>query len=622
MKKGLLKRIGLFTSVVGMTVAPVAAVVSCGASSIKMKDYKLLPTYTGQADQLISLGISPDYYPLQLNQTKPYKYLTNPALYMGLQKELNPSFATKFDAKIKELFDAIPEQGKSWWNMMAEKNDNTNPNSEYWTTKKGDFLLYEHYLLDDDKKILDKEQSPSYGVAIETNFRMSEDPFTRLPKEVIDQFMDNPDTTLPLAQELQKAFGLRDSSNAKVASMWNGNIPLIKGKEDHWKIKSPLFNDAYFAYIWHTQFLDNKQFQASSFNKFILNKDGHKSEHIFNSDNKLDDVLARLFEKATIPETLGELTKYGTNYVHQGNRVKQTRHHPIYDAQSAVGVAPMFEGARRDNMLYLYNLASQLTHKVKGQNLIGEPVSAGSKADKEAKYLQSVFKGDIRLPKMETAFINASSIASNFDTRLKHIKKYFEDINVNGKTFAFVTIAPGGGVSTIQTNSKYSFLYDRLGLNYPLPNDMDTAYAHGIREADVASANLDNQSTFSMDDNGWFWNIGDGSRDFKNLNKFEGKADFGVLAIRPAENEWLKSTTGTADRMTLDGVSTTGLTHVNYDLWNEGLKTPFVINMILDQMIEKAEAYAKTQKTTIDTKSQDRINASNWGTYWTSTFVA
>ena len=135
----------------GVIAAPIATVVSCGTSSQQEeKHYKLLPTYTGQADQLIALGISPDYYPYQLNQTKAYGYLTNPAQYMEAQKKANPVFAKAFNNKIASLFGAIGDKGRSWWNMNAEKNDNSNPNPEYWTSKSGDLTLYEHYLLDDN----------------------------------------------------------------------------------------------------------------------------------------------------------------------------------------------------------------------------------------------------------------------------------------------------------------------------------------------------------------------------------------------------------------------------------------------------------------------------------------
>ena len=104
----------LSVGVATTAIAPLATVISCGISSEQQeKHYKLLPTYTGQADQLIALGISPDYYPYQLKQTHAYGYLTNPAQYMGVQKKANPAFAKAFNEKIASLFGAIGDKGRS-----------------------------------------------------------------------------------------------------------------------------------------------------------------------------------------------------------------------------------------------------------------------------------------------------------------------------------------------------------------------------------------------------------------------------------------------------------------------------------------------------------------------------
>ncbi|RTZ68029.1 MAG: hypothetical protein DSZ21_02545 [Tenericutes bacterium] len=95
-------------------VATPIIVVSVLKPIVKMKKYKILPTYTGQADQLIALGIAPDYYPVQLNEKHAYKYLTDPRVYMDVQHEVNPDFARKFEDKIKSLFSQISEVGRTW----------------------------------------------------------------------------------------------------------------------------------------------------------------------------------------------------------------------------------------------------------------------------------------------------------------------------------------------------------------------------------------------------------------------------------------------------------------------------------------------------------------------------
>lgn len=56
-------------------------------------------------------------------------------------------------------------------------------------------MLYEHYLLDDGAKTVSDETAPRHTntpqTFIETNFRASRDPYTRLPKVIIDALLDD-----------------------------------------------------------------------------------------------------------------------------------------------------------------------------------------------------------------------------------------------------------------------------------------------------------------------------------------------------------------------------------------------------------------------------------------------
>lgn len=70
MKKNKLKIAALSIGTIGTILAPVATLVACNDSNVSdtssadsIATYKVLPTYTGQADQLIALGIKSDYYP-------------------------------------------------------------------------------------------------------------------------------------------------------------------------------------------------------------------------------------------------------------------------------------------------------------------------------------------------------------------------------------------------------------------------------------------------------------------------------------------------------------------------------------------------------------------------------
>jgi len=97
MKKINKALLGLGT--LGAAVAPLASVVACGGSE-NVTNYKILPTYTAQADQLIALGIKPDYYPYQLDKTDIFGYLKNPGTFMEVQDQ---AFKTAFTNKIHEL---------------------------------------------------------------------------------------------------------------------------------------------------------------------------------------------------------------------------------------------------------------------------------------------------------------------------------------------------------------------------------------------------------------------------------------------------------------------------------------------------------------------------------------
>ena len=120
--------------------------------------------------------------------------------------------------------------------------------------------------------------------------------------------------------------------------------------------------------------------------------------------------------------------------------------------------------------------------------------AAATKINENEAMLAKDFKGDARLGKMKNALKNANSIAGNLDARLTAIKAYFKAIGAENKVVALTTVAPGGGVSTIQTNSKYSFLFDRLGLKYPMPKNFKTITK--------VSGDKESPSVFSMDDNG------------------------------------------------------------------------------------------------------------------------
>lgn len=164
------------------------------------------------------------------------------------------------------------------------------------------------------------------------------------------------------------------------------------------------------------------------------------------------------------------------------------KHHPIYDQQVELGAAPMFEGAMRDNSLYLYDLASKITN-----------ATTSDTSSEAYKNLEAAFASEPEVwAQMQNALKNADKIQTELKARMDKIKVLVDKLG--NPTFGFVSIAPGGGVSTIQSSSKYSFLYHELGFKQPIPNDISEMTKN--EEAVEANKTVGGTSLFNMDDNG------------------------------------------------------------------------------------------------------------------------
>lgn len=606
--KNKFKKISISLVAGTIAMSPAIASISCG--KVKIEKFKILPTYTSHADMLMSLGITPDYYPVQLNTgNKIYDYITNPKKHMS--NEQSEEFKNQIANELSKQYNQIKKIGRSWWNQNAEKADNTNPSPEYWTKKYGEIVFYEHYLLDDDKKAIDSNEAPGYKYAVEANFRAAQDPYTRVPKKSIEDFA-NKNTTNALSIEFQKAFGLRKKDGSIIENMWSNDVPIIK--HSAWNTENEYFDDAYFAYTWNFKYLNNSNFINSQFASFVKNSNGGTSENVFyEHDNNIDYILAELFNAATLDGELSNLEKI--NYLKiKDEQNTNLYHHPIYDAQTEVGEAPMFEGSRRDPMIYFYQLASSLSQLINGQDEMGNNLqNAGLK-----EYYENIFEGDYRYTKMQNALENANLIASNFKTRLENIKILVESMGILGKTFGIVTVEPGDGVATIQTNSKYDFLLDKIGLKYPIPSNFSTEYISGS----IEEKHVTKDSMYTMDDNSWFWNLGSqtqssgASNDYKFIDNFAQSADFGVITTRDISWSNMKENNKNKFINIFKGNKIYNI--VDYDIWNEGLKAPFALNMVVDQMVDSIIKYANDINVTPDIAKKS--NAYQWGNYWTNIF--
>jgi len=699
---------------VAATIAPVVTVLSCGSNSEDgTRKFHILPTYTGEADQLLSLGVHSDYYPLQLNSKAPFDYISNAAKYMTQQ---SPDFKNKFQERLNNLMPKI--QGASWWNQDAKNSDDDRIDNTYWQKQHGDILLYEHYLLDDDQKIIESSWAPGHNneTTIQTNFRASRDPYTRIPKGVFYGWDLSDEQAEKLSKGQSLAVGGEISSTAPAKNetgMWLDGGKLkskIMGEEvtdaieitqadakiivSLRKVKKDfdekgtgngewVYNDWFFVDFFHRNFLDNEQFQTSHFKDWIIDS---TKENPFDDDATIAGQLQALFDASTYRENE---VKNGIPHSSTAHGSTVVSHHPIYEQQGGeIGAAPMFEGAMRDNQLYLYNVASQLDNLVTYGTPYGQqhynslPKTAPhaevvgiqkiARSQDEADEIKNWIKNNIpssQVDEMKLAFDNANQITGELKTRMAAMKDYFQALGLEGKRFGLMTIAPGKGVSTIQTMSKFSFIYKELGFKQPIPSNLHNlamgakTFSDGwqtdgsntfLEDGSVKDTAQDaikeavgDGSMFNMDDNGWFWNLGeegDGTTEGTTLEAdklelFKGTFDLGILATKDTNYDAeIGHNPGIALKVAQlfdeNAVSSNAKTilakareNASYDLWNEGLKTPFVMHMLLDQIVTKAEEYAEAHKSETginapsSVPSAKKAAAINWGNYFSNKFI-
>lgn len=715
----------------GITL-PLATTLACGNPSDGIRHFNIFPTYTGQADQLIALGINADYYPTQLNLKNPYKYLTSPQQYMVVQDtEFKNAFATALNKLIPETI------GPSWWNQDAKDSDDSNINNTYWQKQEGSIMFYEHYLLDDDKKIIEKSWAPKHTeeATIQTNFRASRDPYTRLPKGVFlgwDLSKEEVDATLKANASVEQnsylyevvltptnAGGYTLSDPVKInPTSESATKPNYRISKYELQVISSLksqtlnsrgegswtYNDRFFVEQYHKMFLDNSEYQNSPFIKWFIDSSEESpfttSQDRLNNNN-LDTQIKALFDASTYTEdeiNAGIKQDSASNprlaKMKKPMNISILEHHPIYEQQEGeVGAAPMFEGAMRDNQLYLFDVAWQLdnlatTGSVWGNQFIetlpekrpANVTSDGVQSKEEATQVVNWIKANItseQYKQLTKAFDNATQITDQLYKRMADMRQYFINLGVvagtktdgsvvnNSKSFGVFTLAPNKGTSTIQTMSKYSFIYKELGFAQPVPaniNDLSSGakkflggwspnqnnyisnkYLNDGVVSSEASSEIQEavgpNAIFNMDDNGWFWTLGPaGKLDADRIDLFADQFDIGVITARDTNYnaEIIGNQSNIAPRVanlfsnyasTDNALDFINKNRVDYDLWNEGLKTPFVMHMILDKIIAQVESYVakvndKSMQEVQKIDSISRTKAINWGNYFTNDFIS
>ncbi|GCE64095.1 hypothetical protein MHSWG343_11030, partial [Candidatus Mycoplasma haematohominis] len=165
--------------------------------------------------------------------------------------------------------------------------------------------------------------------------------------------------------------------------------------------------------------------------------------------------------------------KFQMNYPTNTSKPSKT-HHPALEQQVLPGTAPLAEGSQKDIIVFLYQFAASIDKYTKSSEFSHE------------------FASDLRKEAMENVLSNVGEIAANFKERIKNIRDYFKAIGVvdssfdpeatspnwtttNSKTFTVLTYPPsafGAGEATIQSMSKFPFIYKDIGLKQPIPANL------------------------------------------------------------------------------------------------------------------------------------------------------
>lgn len=187
---------GLNKKLVLATLAP-----CCSPSLLAIKGskthshYRILANYNGQAELLLSLQITPDYFPYQFKQRSLYDYLTNINRYLVVNEktsEKKKQLKEKLQKRIDELISKVSTFGPSLWNEDLYSGGLVNRNVQFWNTKSADYLFLEQFIVDDSSDPLFLIQRlPKHKHLAITNFRASRDPYSLFGEDVYKYFKNS-----------------------------------------------------------------------------------------------------------------------------------------------------------------------------------------------------------------------------------------------------------------------------------------------------------------------------------------------------------------------------------------------------------------------------------------------
>ncbi|WP_051675818.1 Vmc-like lipoprotein signal peptide domain-containing protein [Ureaplasma canigenitalium] len=663
----------LLSLTLGATVTSVA--VACNNENRKGSDsghtlghskirYKIMPTYSSQADNLIALGITPDYYPHQLywKGNKPFPYLDATSNSQIFQRSIykKPDFRKKLGDKLTSLFDKVQTYDSTWWSFSGNEFGE-NLNEEFWDKHKGGLVFYDRYLLDNSHFIPNKDRklTPENGpiadgsTVVSVDFKLSRDLYLSLSKHEIEN-LENANANDNLTTELRKSLQYLD---------------------DDTKSLHPLHNYGYFAQKLNKEFLhgetfDGINFANSNFAKRVLDSNDiplFYAEKNWNTKSSLNNKIWYILKQLILSD---EIKKGGLDHLnyHPSNLIvpngvvqklshSTLHHHPIFEQNlRRDGGTQLYLGSMRDFSLYLYEIAYNTTKY--------------SHTEKAAEAFKSEPE---RLQKMKDALKNANEIVGNYIDRLKNMRDLFKLIgyvdknydpdtknfdNTNSKTLSLLTLSTTDGSSTVQSQSKYGFLYYDLGFKAPAPKlksndpeallekikgDIELCHTHpdgSLHCPEGYDAKLLEKITgsiFNMDDNGWWWNLGEKELKSENFNYFSGSTDLMIQVDYSKAGKEFSSINNTIVKSLLKKDTNHEILRDNFEIWNDGVKNPIGINQALDSVLklvlnhfesvktkffdDQTKNLNGTEKEAFKKKLEDQIEAAkskaiSWGSYW------
>ncbi|MCV3743575.1 iron ABC transporter substrate-binding protein [Ureaplasma sp. ES3154-GEN] len=700
----------IFTSLCGLlslgTLITTTAFACAGSKNQKGNQtiglkYTIFPTYVSQADNLLALGISPDYYPTQVfwDKNRPYDYI-NALNEKDFKTYIydKPNFADGLAKKLNNLEKEIKTFEPSWFSLSGN-NENEGRNEEYWFFNKGGFVLYDRYLLEDTNNTVGGGRINVSGGPIDNNsfvaevdYKTSRDLFLSLNSELIKNYNDinSPLYNDPLAQKLREGLVYKDEKNKQLYPLHN--FSSFARDVNNWYFHNPS-NLSIQVNGQDVPF----DFWTSNFAKFVIgvqydkktNQLTNKQNEIplfypsadWKETNSLNSKIYHFFNELLLTQKDKDAGVKNINYqpamcdhdaftkdipqcdnVFLDNSQSKSilQHHPVYEQNLKInGDSQIYLGSIRESMLYLYKIAyaaSAYAQTTQAKVLL---------KDKPQKLIL-----------LKNALTNANEIAGNLSNRIEKMRKLFQLVglvdkrydpinyqfnNQRSKTIGLLTTFERNGTNTLQTISKYGFLYYDLGFRQPRPrligdsykallDPVDNKVPKGCHKHDDGTTHCENaegedeivkqidesvsNSILNMDAHGWWWNLGDGGLTETNFAKFKGNFDYIFNLTKNKEQVFKNPSENVQVNLLLKSyvyeqtvsdpeVLSNHIFLEDYTLWTEGIRSPIGYNQILDAVLKHLLNTSEVQEVVKKLNPADQVlynelikESVEWGSYW------